>query len=57
MGILRGDVEMKKFVKIVGSDGFDSILCGGDVVFFGPRLSVSAWVEKNNVFVSDVIEG
>lgn len=48
---------MKKFVKIVGSDGFDSILCGGDVVFFGPRLSVSAWVEKNNVFVSDVIEG
>ena len=48
---------MKKFVKIVGSDGFDTILCDGVVVFFGPTLSVSAWVYKNEVFISDVIEG
>ena len=48
---------MKKFVKVVGSDGFDTILCNGDVVFFGPTLSVSAWVDKHDVFVSDVIEG
>ena len=48
---------MKKFVKVVGSDGFDSILCDGDLVFFGPTLSVAAWVENNDVFISDVIEG
>ena len=48
---------MKKFVKVVGSDGFDTILCNGVVVFFGPSLSVSAWVDKHDVFVSDVIEG
>lgn len=48
---------MNKFVKVVGSDGFDTILCDGVVVFFGPSLSVSAWVEKNEVFISDVIEG
>lgn len=49
--------KMKKFVKVVGSDGFDTILCDGVVVFFGPALSVSAWVDKNDVFISDVIEG
>ena len=48
---------MKKFVKVVGSDGFDTILFDGDVVFFGPSLSVSAWVVNHDVFVSDVIEG
>lgn len=48
---------MKKFVKIVGSDGFDTILCNGDVVFFGSALSVSAWVDKHDVFISDVVEG
>lgn len=48
---------MKKFVKIVGSDGFDSILCNGEVVFFGPSLAVSAWVDRNDVFITDVIEG
>ena len=48
---------MKKFVKVVGSDGFDTILCNGDVVFFGPTLSVSAWVDKHDVFISDVVEG
>lgn len=57
MGILIGDSKMKKFVKVVGSDGFDTILCNGCVVFFGPPLSVSAWVEKHDVFISDVIEG
>lgn len=46
---------MRKFVKIVGSDGFDSVLCDGEVVFFGPSLAVSAWVERNGVFVSDVV--
>ena len=48
---------MKKFVKIVCSDGFDSILCNGEVVFFGPSLAVSAWVDKHDVFISDVVEG
>ena len=48
---------MKKFVKIVGSDGYDTILCDGDVVFFGPSLSVSVWVDKHDVFISDVVEG
>lgn len=48
---------MKKIVKVVGSDGFDMILCDGDVVFFGPALSVSAWVDKHGFFVSDVVEG
>ena len=48
---------MKKFVKVVGSDGYDTILCDGVVVFFGPTLSVSAWVDNNDVFISDVIEG
>ena len=48
---------MKKFVKVVCSDGFDTILCDGDVVFFGPALSVSAWVDKHDVFISDVVEG
>ena len=33
---------MRKFVKIVGSDGFDSVLCDGEVVFFGPSLAVSS---------------
>ena len=48
---------MKKFIKVVGSDGYDTILCDGDVVFFGPSLSVSAWVDKHDVFISDVFEG
>ena len=46
---------MRRFVKIVGSDGFDSVLCDGEVVFFGPSLAVSAWVERTGVFVSDVV--
>ncbi len=48
---------MKKFVKVVGSDGYDTILFNGDVVFFGPSLSVSAWVDKHEVFISCVVEG
>ena len=46
---------MNKYVKIVGSDGFDTILFNGEIAFVGPSLSVSAWVENNGIFVSDVI--
>lgn len=48
---------MKKYVKIIGADGYDTILCDGDVVFVGTSLAVSSWIASKGVFISDVIGG
>lgn len=46
-----------KYSYVIGSDGYDTVLANGEMVFCGPSLSVSAWVEKHGIFISDVIEG
>lgn len=43
-----------KYTKVLGSDGYDTILKNGSVVFVGTSLACMAWVVSNRVFISEV---
>lgn len=49
-------MQDKKYVKVVGRDGYDKVLADGEVIFIGPALDVGFWVASHNIFISDVIE-